>query len=311
MLQACFKALARMSSSSLAYFRWLYQQQVIKYCRVAPISIWAFDFFLTLDDEIRLLTRTKRWGLTHVLYVPTRYFPIIGSICAAYNALVTTRPEETCVALYRVAEIILYFGMLTSEGLLLIRTLALWHAQNAARKLLIGTYIIVAIIMFVCAVISSTLKFEGICGETDASVTTALATQLSHVTVGMFSSAAFFELVVMLYTLLYALGWRARPGRYTATRLVAALTHGNMLYALSLFVVSIVNITFFVLPLSDGWNGLFITFQGILHGVMASRILFELQGALSEGINLQIITGPGSRMEFASAPLSDFRTDGS
>ncbi|KIO03859.1 hypothetical protein M404DRAFT_608268 [Pisolithus tinctorius Marx 270] len=113
--------------------------------------------------------------------------------------------------------------------------------------------------MFVCAVISSTLKFEGICGETDASVTTALATQLSHVTVGMFSSAAFFELVVMLYTLLYALGWRARPGRYTATRLVAALTHGNMLYALSLFVVSIVNITFFVLPLSDGWNGLFIT----------------------------------------------------
>ncbi|KAI6022013.1 hypothetical protein EDC04DRAFT_346229 [Pisolithus marmoratus] len=299
-----------MSSSSSPYFRWLYQQQVIKYCRVAPISIWVFDFFLTLDDEIRLLTRTKRWGLTHVLYIPTRYFPIIGSVCAAYNALVTTRPEEACVALYRTAEIILYFGMLTSEGLLLIRTLALWHSQFAARKLLIGTYVLVAIVMFVCAVISSTLKFEGICGETDASVATALATRLSQVTVGMFSSAAFFELVVLIYTLLYTFGWHSRTGRIATTKLVVALAHGNMLYALSLFVASIVNITFFVLPLSDGWNGLFITFQGILHGVMASRILFELQVALSEGINLRILTGPGSRMEFASVPLNDSRADG-
>lgn len=225
--------------------------------------------------------------------------------------MVTTRPEKTCVALYRTAEIILYFGMLASEGLLLIRTLALWHSQTAARKLLIGTYVLVAIIMFVCAVISSTLKFEGICGETDASVATALATQLSHVTVGMFSSAAFFELVVILYTLLYTLKWRTRTGRYATSALVAALTHGNVLYALSLLVASIVNITFFVLPLSDGWNGLFITFQGILHGVMASRILFELQVALSEGISLQIFTNPGTRMEFTSVPLSDFHADGS
>ncbi|KAI6159833.1 hypothetical protein EDD17DRAFT_1608118 [Pisolithus thermaeus] len=200
--------------------------------------------------------------------------------------------------------------MLASEGLLLIRTLALWHSQNAARRLLIGTYVLVAIIMFVCAVISSTLKFEGICGETDASVATALATQLSHVTVGMFSSAAFFELLVIFYTLLYTSRWPARAGLHATSRVVAALTHGNVLYALSLFVASIVNITFFVLPLSEGWNGLFVTFQAILHGVMASRILFELQVALSEGISLQIFTNPGTRMEFTSVALSEFHADG-
>lgn len=53
---------------------------------------------------------------------------------------------------------------------------------------------VVAIVMFVCAVISSNLKFDGICGETTASVATAQATKLSRVTVGMFSSASFFEL---------------------------------------------------------------------------------------------------------------------
>lgn len=53
---------------------------------------------------------------------------------------------------------------------------------------------VVAIVMFVCGVISGSLKFAAICGETTSSVQTAQATQLSRLTVGMFASAAFFEL---------------------------------------------------------------------------------------------------------------------
>ena len=48
--------------------------------------------------------------------------------------------------------------------------------------------------MFVCSTISATLKFQAICAETTSSVTTAFATTLSRVTVGMFLGAAFFEL---------------------------------------------------------------------------------------------------------------------
>ena len=61
---------------------------------------------------------------------------------------------------------------------------------------------VVAIVMFVCAVISSNLKYEEICNETTASVATAEATKLSQVTVGMFSGAAFFELGKISYTLI-------------------------------------------------------------------------------------------------------------
>lgn len=289
------------------YIILLETHQVIKYCRVAPISIWVLDSLLTLDGEIRLLTRTKRWGLTHVLYMPTRYFPIIGTAMAVYTALVDSESEETCVALYWTAAIILYFGMVASEGLLLIRTLALWHLQRATRKLLMGTYVLVATVMFVCVLIPSSLKFESICGVTVTS--SALANRLDKVTVGIFASAALFELVVIVYTLLFALRSQATTGRYTASRLAAAVTHGNMLYALSLFATSIVNIIFVALPLAGDWHGVFINFQGILHGVLGSRILFDLQGALSEGISLQILTNPGTRMDFASAPLSDFSTN--
>ncbi|KAI6125854.1 hypothetical protein EDD16DRAFT_379790 [Pisolithus croceorrhizus] len=187
-----------MSSSSSAYLQSLYQHQVIKYCRVAPVSIWVLDSLLTLDGEIRLLTRTKRWGLTHVLYIPTRYFPIIGTAMAVYTALVESDTKETCVALYWTAAILLYFGMAASEGLLLMRTLALWHLQWTTRRLLMGTYVLVATVMFVCIMIPSSLKFQNICGVTDSS--SAIANRLDKVTVGIFASAALFELGMPPFT---------------------------------------------------------------------------------------------------------------
>jgi len=52
---------------------------------------------------------------------------------------------------------------------------------------------------------------------------------------------------------------------------------------------------------------LFCSFQGILHGVMASRILFELQDALSEGFVHQLLTG--SRVEFALMPVGEIPMD--
>lgn len=164
-----------------------------------------------------------------------------------------------------------------------------------------------ATVMLVCVLIPSSLKFESICGVTGAS--SALANRLDKVTVGIFASAALFELVIIVYTLLFALRSQSTTGRYTASRLAAAVTHGNMLYALSLFATSIVNIIFVALPLAGDWHGVFINFQSILHGVLGSRILFDLQGALSEGISLQILTNPGTRMDFASVPLSDFSTN--
>ncbi|KAN0088085.1 hypothetical protein V8E55_006706 [Tylopilus felleus] len=282
-----------------AYFQWLSQQQTIKYCRVAPISIWILDYLLTFDEEVGLMTSQGGWGITHLLYIPTRFFPIIGSICSAYNALVTTRPQTTCVALYRFAEIILFLGMFAAEGLLLIRTLALWSHKKMICRALVVTYCIVGIVMFICSTISTTLKFQTICAETTSSVTTAFATTLSQVTVGMFSSAACFELVVLVLTLLHGYALR-QSGRSIKGKVVAAVTRGNMVYTMSIFLTSIANITFFLLPLQDGWEGLLATFQGVLHGVMASRILFDLRDVLRDQGDTVMTSVSG--LQFAAIP---------
>ncbi|KAF9222123.1 hypothetical protein BS17DRAFT_818801 [Gyrodon lividus] len=272
-----------MSGSSTAYIKWLRQQQIIKavinlnsFILRASRSVvnmgQAFDYLLTFAQEVSQVA----------------------------DALVTTRPEVTVSLLTRSlrlrqlltdSSVSPFTGLpKKSEGLLLLRTMALWYHSK----------MMVAVVMFVCAVISTTLKFEGICSETSSSVATETATKLSQVTVGMFSSAAAFELVVLALTLLH--GSKLRSSSHAAGKVVTAVTQGNIVYALSIFggnkpVTSIANITFFVLPLHDGWNGLLATFQGVLHGVVATRILFNLRDAIHNRRDVFVFSM--SRLQFA------------
>lgn len=69
-----------------------------------------FDYLLTFDEEVRrmrpllidfalirppskvrLMTSQGSWGITHVLYIPTRFFPIIGSLCSAHSMFFLSR----------------------------------------------------------------------------------------------------------------------------------------------------------------------------------------------------------------------------
>ncbi|KAF9224631.1 hypothetical protein BS17DRAFT_84916 [Gyrodon lividus] len=187
------------------------------------------------------------------------------------------------------------------QGLLLIRTMALWHHNRMVCRSLVIVYAMVAVVMFVCAVISTSLKFGDICLETSSSIATETETRLSRITVGMFSSTAAFELVVLALTILHWFKLR------TASKIVTTVAQGNMVYTLSIFVTSIANITFFVLPLQDGWNGLLAIFQGVLHGVVASRILFNLRDAIHDRGDVFVFSM--SRMEFAPVSRDIVRDD--
>ncbi|KAG2361947.1 hypothetical protein BDR07DRAFT_1408150 [Suillus spraguei] len=119
---------------------------------------------------------------------------------------------------------------------------------------------------------------------------------------GIFLSAALFELTVVIITVYHSLTLRF-AGIRTINRLVSKLWKGSLLYALSLLgmsfgslfllSISIANIVSFSLPVcifiycamigskllvqvSSGQSGIV---DVCLHGVMASRILFDLREA--------------------------------
>ena len=58
------------------------------------------DYLLTFDEEVRLMTNKGGWGITHLLYIPTRFFPVIGSLCVIYSVFASTLSRRSRVLIY-------------------------------------------------------------------------------------------------------------------------------------------------------------------------------------------------------------------
>ncbi|KAG1805505.1 hypothetical protein EV424DRAFT_1430463 [Suillus variegatus] len=102
-------------------------------------------------------------------------------------------------------------------------------------------------------------------------------TTMEYLIMGKFVSAALFELIVITLTMYHSMRLRS-DGIRSISRVTSTLLKGSLLYALSLLAISIINIVSFSLPASSQeQGGIVVVFQGVLHGVLASRVLFDLR----------------------------------
>ncbi|KAG1729957.1 uncharacterized protein EDB91DRAFT_1158301 [Suillus paluster] len=280
-----------------------YRQQTTEvgcYVRVASTAVWILDYFLTLDQEVHFFTTKKGWSMAHVLFVLARYMPAVSTGVSIYNDLSPSLDESQCVVNYKVSDTALFLVMMASEGLLLMRALALWHDCRPVKVTLLVLYTIVVMTMLACHIASASLM-SAICTTSTSNLkATALVT---HLVLGIFCSVYFFELVIVISTIIHAVRLRSTG------RLVKALTHGSLFYVSVLLVISTVNITLFVLPLQDGETAMLDLFEIVLHGTLACRIFFQLRKACERQGDFGT-TAFGSGMHFASdaMPLNTLRS---
>ncbi|KAF8836332.1 hypothetical protein BDN67DRAFT_1072023 [Paxillus ammoniavirescens] len=312
-----------MSTSELAL---LARAQVVKYCRLAPAAIWLFDYFLTLEDEVRLIWRSARFSLVHVLFAVIRYLPVAVLVCAAYGSIYPHLEIETCSQVYKGLAAMIVILTILAEGLyrdkeylpktnatffaalLLLRTLALWHNNRWVKAFLITLYFLFVAICVAFLSLLLSLNLNSICSTSAEAPGSYLAAQsaansIAKISAVLTSSAAFFELVVLLLTIYHRLSARM-AGASTRGRLMNALRQGNLIYASALFVTCIATNIFFLVPISEGFGGLLDVFQGTLHGVLATRILFDLREAGKTGLT-EVFSA--SNMRFASMPMYSIR----
>ncbi|KAG1795258.1 uncharacterized protein BJ212DRAFT_1410977, partial [Suillus subaureus] len=117
----------------------LHTQQTIKQSCTA--AVWALDYCLTLEHEVRLFSKMGRWNITTVMFIVARYVPI-------------------CLTTYRTAGVSLLLIMLAAEGLLLMRTLALWHDNRKIKRFLWASYLVM-FRQFV-VLMSDSMELEGL-----------------------------------------------------------------------------------------------------------------------------------------------------
>ncbi|KAH7910496.1 hypothetical protein BJ138DRAFT_101590 [Hygrophoropsis aurantiaca] len=253
--------------------------QIVMYCRLAPVALWGFEYLLTLDDEIRTMWMpcSRCWTRFHFLFVITRYLPIVSLVCLVSETLLTNLTVQTCWPLYEVGGWTSIIVMIATETLLLMRTLTMWYDNTKVKRILISIYALALVAIIGCYTTVYATGMGSICNYRSNGNMSDAGYQVVS---GPYWAVAVFGFTIICATMYRGSLDRARlGGEYSGSRLMNALRNGNLVYACSLFVMSISNITFYMYPPSQGWSGILYVFQYVLHGSLGSRITIKLRRA--------------------------------
>lgn len=254
--------------------------QTSKYCNVAGLGVLIFDYFLTLEPEVRW-TWNRRWNVIRVLFVISRYMAFAAAGMTAYAAI-ATRANEDCRHFSQASNAIHIICIVAAEGLLIIRTYAFWK-QN---KRLLAVLLVLAAISIACAV-SITQVIGNLAAPPDPSAppTSNCTFEAGRSSAIQYGFLVAYELLLMSLTVFK----RYQDYRDSNSRLVRAIFHGGVRYMTAIIFVSIVNILIMsVVPQS--YDEMMDVPQLVLHSMLASRVLFSLRESDQEmdGTTLQM-----------------------
>ncbi|KAH7916368.1 hypothetical protein BJ138DRAFT_1097076 [Hygrophoropsis aurantiaca] len=226
--------------------------QLVRYFRVrlqnsvAPAALemttyQLLEYFLTLDDEVQFMA-ALRWNVVHALFIVTRYLPFVFMSLVIYGLLFIIMLATEGIKASRDSDDI----TLTTQ----FRAAPNPHSCVVAREQNgpdhLGNHL---------CVVASASESQHLVAPTSSF---CLSPGVNDYAVAGFAGTVFFEFVVLSLTVYFEISTR------TAGLAVAK-------------VVSTANIIVFMLPAEFGVSEQFDVLQGVLHSVMASRILFKLR----------------------------------
>ncbi|KAG1745758.1 hypothetical protein EDB19DRAFT_2037662 [Suillus lakei] len=284
-----------MSATAVGY-------QTAQYFTVGAMAAVVFDYCLTISQEVQLIWG-KKWGVIRVAFTLTRYATLVGAAMTMYAAVTDRSKYTSCrtfnnvsygkehhdqlelsvdVENFQASHLI---SIIAAEGLLIIRTFAFWHQS---KKLLVWLLVLAAVCIAGAVGVSQVADMLNIDNPTrDTRGCTFGSGKGSAIQYGFL---IIYELVLMILTVYKRFDFY----KGARSRLVTTLYRDGMIYMACIIITSFTNILIaLVVPVSFyafGSTGLTKTPnpqgtytnildapQLVIHGVLASRILFNLR----------------------------------
>ncbi|KAG1735116.1 uncharacterized protein EDB91DRAFT_1250644 [Suillus paluster] len=249
--------------------------QTAKYCNVAGLGVLIFDYFLTLEPEVRW-TWNRRWDVGRIVFVLARYMPFAAAGMTSYAAI-ATRANEDCSHFSRASNAIHIISIVAAEGLLIIRTYAFWKRN---KKFLI-VLVVLAAICITCAVTITQVVDNIVSTPANPSddnpgfkdpPTSNCTFEAGRSSAIQYGFLVAYELLLMSLTVFK----KYKDYRDSNSRLVKAVFQGGVLYMTAIIFVSVANIVIMsAVPAS--YDMMMDVPQLVLHSMLASRVLFNLR----------------------------------
>ncbi|OAX43652.1 hypothetical protein K503DRAFT_862144 [Rhizopogon vinicolor AM-OR11-026] len=223
------------------YFPDFIARQTVAYTGVASAVALLFDFCITFDSEVRW-TWGRKWGITRISFVISRYLPLVGvTLMTRYaveathggiaNYAMLTPVSDSC-------EYIHFLGAFAAEVLLLVRIYVFWGCDKR---------FLVVISVFSMATAIAMLTIAGIDKIGNSTDSTHRVLEVDKNASIIYGLLVLFELVLLSLTLYK----RFKTHRLENSPIVVTIYRDGVIYMLCITLVSMVNcIVIFALPSS-------------------------------------------------------------
>ncbi|EIW86210.1 hypothetical protein CONPUDRAFT_148306 [Coniophora puteana RWD-64-598 SS2] len=236
--------MATLTDNELAYAAQSFQ--TANYSYVSVITIWLYDYFLTLDDEIRYL-RNSNLTKVKVLYIATRSLPfamlgIWGPKYLKHNTV------NQCNVLGTPAGAVNALMIVCAESMFIVRTYALWGLNKRILDLVLTTFITVAAAAIgIVFVPDGTTVFVSL----PISITGCFMLKQGNLFAVTFALLIVFELELVTLTVIRVI----KVHQYARGDLARTLIQHNVFYFVCGLFFSILNIIT-VVSLKYGYSGM-------------------------------------------------------
>ncbi|KAG2106113.1 hypothetical protein BD769DRAFT_1503952 [Suillus cothurnatus] len=275
-----------MSATTIGY-------QTAQYFTVGAMAAVVFDYCLTIPQEVQLIWGRK-WDVIRVSFTLTRYATLMGTAMTTYAAVTDRSNYRSCATFNAVSYSLHLISIIAAEGLLIFRTYAFWHQS---KKLLVFLLIFAGFSIAGAVGVSEVVSILRLINSPGYDPTGCVfgSGRRSAIQYGFL---ILYELVLMILTIYKRLDFY----KGIRSRLVSTLYRDGMIYMTCITMVSFANIII-ALVVPGTYTNILDAPQLVIHGVLASRILFNLrQSRESDSIIIDRIfpladtrRSPGSR----------------
>ncbi|TDL18905.1 hypothetical protein BD410DRAFT_900545 [Rickenella mellea] len=253
----------------------LQRAQIVNYVNVASIALVAYDFVITFSDEVRLMWG-KKWNTSKIFFFATRYPVFIDGSLNLVLYLFPNLNANLCAPLYKASAWLSYFGIVTAEIILMMRTYAIYGRTRVIAVFLVVLNVGLNIPNIV--LLQTSLKSLAFLSPspfpTLAPCVTSSADRIVFVDFFLLMTS---ELVIVILTL-----WRGfHQWKDNSSPMMKTLVEDGFLYFLFLFAISLANaIVLIAAPLD--YSGLLLMVQRGLHAMLSARVLLHIRDAFND-----------------------------
>ncbi|KAJ6515369.1 hypothetical protein C8R45DRAFT_1086583 [Mycena sanguinolenta] len=243
--------------------------QLVKYFCAASLTLLGYDWLTCLEREVETVWGSP-WKGAKILYLLSRYIPLVNLSSALYYYVVFEPTVLTCQRVDALAGWLTAIGIVVSEGMLIMRTYAIY---NSSKKILVFLLVLLAVLVGIAFPTAELFIRSLRYGQPPiGTINGCFPVSGSAIIFVSFIAILLFETTIVALTVYSAF----RHYRRDSSPVIKVLYRDSLFFFLCIFFITLGNVLVPALLFRE-YADLLNRLQAAIHSIVSTRIIFHLR----------------------------------